>query len=184
MTITEVKLMSLIANCIVPGVPADYMSAIIKQESRMNVYAINNNATGQRLLPTNESEIEFAKGLLKNAKTENIDFGLGQINSQNIERFSLNGEKLFDPCYNINKASLIFKSGMNRVCKNGVSDKCLGLALRLYNTGKSKRTNAGDDYVSKVLAQLGKTDPNKMTRIEGTDLFMDKPISKKLIFKN
>src|SRR5699024_4804598 len=80
----------------------------------------------------------------------NIDMGLGQINSANLTRLNLTVEDVFDPCRNVEAASIVLEEAYKHA-KRKISDEqeALSAALSIYNTG---RLEAGitNGYVAKV----------------------------------
>ena len=138
MVLDSLVIKGLIASCAAQGVPADYMEAIILHESGGgHVYAIGvNDARYTSLLPKDERSVLAAKSFLNKAVDEdlNVDVGLGQINMWNIKKRKLDVNQLFDPCYNIQQSSIIFKEAVDKSCEYNQTDDCLQAALRRYNT--------------------------------------------------
>lgn len=177
MILEDIAIKALISSCAVSGVPSDYLEAIIKHESAGgHVFAVGTNSIPRKsLLPKTKQEsiaaINYAVSAIQN--NENIDVGLGQINTWNIKKRNLDVNKLFEPCYNIKIASIIFEEAISRSCGLNENNKsCLDGALRIYNTGRSTSTEVGLRYTNHINSILGfaTVAVNFSVEIEGTEL--------------
>lgn len=136
----------MIMQC-APEVHHTTMSAIIKQESGGNPYALNDNTNKKSYKPKSFSEaLEIAKRLI--ATGASVDIGLAQINSKNLPGLKLTVEEVLDPCKNIMASQTILKEGWAR------SGGDLKRTLSAYNTGKTD-SRIGAAYAEKVLAKVG-----------------------------
>lgn len=136
-----------------PHVHPNTLAAIVRTESRFKPFAIGVNYGKPQLRrqPTNKQEaVEAAKALIE--KGYNIDMGLGQINSANMDWLGLSVEDAFDPCKNLSAAARVLTGNFQRATK-GTPDQqqALSKAISAYNTGSFARgfTNG---YVGKVVA--------------------------------
>lgn len=139
----------LISNC-AENVHPITISAIIEAESAFNPYAIGINS-GKRLKKQPKSFDEayaIASSLLKEG--HNIDLGLGQINSNNLDWLNLDLNSVFDPCKNIKAIDYVLSYNFDLVYDESLDYQYnLKKALSMYNTGNtSKGFNNG--YVAKV----------------------------------
>lgn len=129
------------------------ISAIIETESGFNPYAIGVNS-GKRLSkqPSSLDEaISVATSLLEQG--HNIDLGLGQINSVNLDWLDLSLNDVFDPCKNISAIDYVLSYNYERVYDETLNyDLNLKKALSMYNTGNSNK-GFSNGYVAKVDAK-------------------------------
>ena len=136
-----------------PYVHPKTLAAIVRTESRFKPFSIGVNYGKPQLRrqPTNKQEaIEAAKALI--GKGYNIDMGLGQINSANMDWLGLTVEDAFDPCKNLGAAARVLTNNFQRATK-GTADpqQALGKAISAYNTGSFAR-GYSNGYVGKVVA--------------------------------
>ncbi|MEX3581733.1 MAG: lytic transglycosylase domain-containing protein [Burkholderia sp.] len=127
------------------------MQAIVRHESRGNPFAIGvNGGTVLKQQPKNYAEaVATAKALIQ--KGQNIDMGLGQINSSNLAPLKLTVEQVFEPCANLRAAETVLKWGYQQaVTKYGPDQRALLSALSAYNTGSLAR-GFQNGYVMKVV---------------------------------
>ncbi len=144
-------LLAAIEQC-APDVHPKTMSAVIYHESKGNPFAIGVNTKSIKLKqqPANkEAAISAAKELLNVGA--NIDMGLGQINSANLDWLKLSVEDVFDVCKNLQAASRIltenYKAAKQTFAEN--DQAALRAALSSYNTGNQQRGLA-NGYVGNV----------------------------------
>jgi Transglycosylase SLT domain len=138
---------ALAAQC-APSVAPETLYAVIATESQGNPYAIGVNA-GRRLerQPKSHGEaVATAKMLL--TQGANIDLGLGQINSSNLDWLNLSVEDAFNPCENIKASAKVLTSNYKAAIRAG-HEAPLGAALSAYNTG-SMTKGYRNGYVAKV----------------------------------
>ena len=128
------------------------MSAVIYHESKGNPFAIGVNTKNIKLKEqptTKEAAITAAKELLDAGA--NIDMGLGQINSANLEWLKLSVEDVFDTCKNLQAASKILTANYKYAKQTFVENDqaALRAALSSYNTGNQQR-GLTNGYVGNV----------------------------------
>lgn len=134
-----------------PGISFPTLRAIIKRESTFSPLAININRRGRlERQPKNKQEaIVTAQYLIDNGY--NADFGLGQINSNNIRRFGFKLEDVFDPCKNLGMAAHIFSLNYYQaLSKYREESKATLAAISMYNTG-TMTGGFSNGYVSSVV---------------------------------
>ena len=141
----------VLAQQCAPAVHPQTLAAIVKTESGFNPFAIGVNKGGLQLTrqPTNKAEaVAAAKTLI--AGGQNIDMGLGQINSENLTRLGMTVDEVFDVCKNLSAAALILEDNFTRAStKEGAPQEALKKALSAYNTGDFAR-GIKNGYVQKV----------------------------------
>src|SRR5699024_1731011 len=140
---------AMLARCVPDASPVT-MTALLRQESAFDRYAINDNDAGGVIAPpaTEADAVAVATRLLKAG--HNIDVGLGQINSANFGRLSVPWTELFKPCTNLKAAALILRECYARALpKFGTKQRALRAALSCYNTGNFS-DGFSNGYVQKV----------------------------------
>jgi type IV secretion system protein VirB1 len=143
----------LAATC-APNVHLRTVSAIVRQESAANPFAININGAKQLdRQPASAAEaVTLARRLLDQGY--DIDIGLGQINSGNFVILGYRLEDLFEPCANLQAMARILSDCYRRgVLVLGEGQPALHAALSCYNTG-SLRSGITNGYVRKVVSQV------------------------------
>lgn len=122
--------------------------SIVQQESGFNPFAINVNKSNIKIAKVkNYSQaILTAKQLL--AEGYNIDLGLAQINSSNLNWLGLTVDQVFDPCTNLNAMQKVYLTCYDKAGNNGIGTR-MQRAFSCYNTGNIK---AGfyNNYVNNV----------------------------------
>jgi len=134
-------------------VPPYTLEAIVKTESNFDPLRIGVNG-GSRLerQPVNiEEAIVTAQWLLDNGY--NIDLGLGQVNSSNLNRVGLTVHDAFDPCKNLKAAGIIFQKSYQAAIRQYPEEQAVKVALSAYNTGNFVR-GFHNGYVQKVLDNM------------------------------
>ena len=137
------------------------LEAIVKTESNFDPLKIGING-GAKLerQPANVGEaVVTAQWLLANGY--NIDLGLGQVNSSNLNRVGLSVTDAFDPCKNLKAAGTIFKNSFQSAMQQYPEDQALPLALSAYNTGNFVQ-GFSNGYVGKVLRNM----PDKASTVD------------------
>ena len=111
------------------------LAAIVKTESNFDPLKIgvNGGAKLQRQPVTVAEAVVTAQWLLANGY--NIDLGLGQVNSSNLNRVGLSVTEAFDPCKNLNAAGTIFNNSFQAAMQQYPEGQALQVALSAYNTG-------------------------------------------------
>jgi type IV secretion system protein VirB1 len=150
----EASNFALLSSTCAPNIHLRTVSAIVRQESAANPFAININ--GARKLtrqPANAAEaVRLARQLLDQGY--NIDVGLGQINSANFIALGYSLDDLFEPCLNLKATARILSDCYRRgVSALGEGQTALYAALSCYNTG-SLRNGISNGYVRKVVSQV------------------------------
>jgi type IV secretion system protein VirB1 len=145
---------SLTKEC-APMVASQTMAAIVKTESQFQPWAIgiNGNVKLTRQ-PNNKAEaVATAQNLI--AQGYNIDMGLGQINSANLDRIGLSIESVFEPCTNLAASAAILQANYQSATKKLQGEQpALYAALSAYNTGSFTR-GFKNGYVQKVVKNAG-----------------------------
>lgn len=147
---TASGLSELVREC-APQISPDTMLRLIDHESKGNMFVIGVNAkpAHKAYYPKSKDEaVKKATELLESG--HNIDMGLGQINSANLSRLNLTVEKVFDPCANVQAASVVLEDAYKHA-RRKIDDpqEALSAALSIYNTGKLE-AGISNGYVAKV----------------------------------
>ena len=137
------------------------LEAIVKTESNFDPLKIgvNGGAKLQRQPVNVEEAVVTAQWLLQNGY--NIDLGLGQVNSSNLNRVGLSVTEAFDPCKNLKAAGTIFNNSFQSAMQQYPEGQALQVALSAYNTGNFLQ-GFRNGYVSKVLRNM----PNKASTVD------------------
>lgn len=165
MVLEFAALIELASKC-APSVAPRTIAAIVEVESGFEPYAINvNNGAHLAKQPASKAEaVAEAEALL--ADGANIDMGLGQINSKNLEWLSLSVEDAFEPCTNLTAAGKVLEAGfLSFQARGSKGQGALQMALSAYNTGNHSR-GFENGYVQKVLDASRRVVPD----ITGTEL--------------
>jgi type IV secretion system protein VirB1 len=112
---------------------------------------VNGGAKLQRQPVTVEEAVVTAQWLLANGY--NIDLGLGQVNSSNLNRVGLSVTEAFDPCKNLKAAGTIFNNRFQAAMQQYPEGQALQVALSAYNTGNYVQ-GFRNGYVNKVLSNM------------------------------
>lgn len=134
-------------------VPPHTLEAIVKTESNFDPLKIgvNGGAKLQRQPVNIDEAVVTAQWLLQNGY--NIDLGLGQVNSSNLNRVGLSVTDAFDPCKNLKAAGTIFNHSFQAAMQQYPEAQALQVALSAYNTGNFVQ-GFRNGYVSRVLSNL------------------------------
>jgi len=137
------------------------LEAIVKTESNFDPLKIGVNGWAKlERQPVNVGEaVVTAQWLLANGY--NIDLGLGQVNSSNLNRVGLSVTDAFDPCKNLKAAGTIFNNSFQLAMQQYPEDQALQLALSAYNTGNFVQ-GFSNGYVDKVLRNM----PDKASTVD------------------
>lgn len=140
-----------IAAC-APEIGQPTLAAIVQVESRGYPWAINDNQSKRSVRPRSYGEaVRIATKLIKQGHS--VDIGLAQINSRNLRRLGLSVAEAFEPCRNLQAASVILRECYGRAAgKHGQGQRALMHALSCYNTGS---LYAGRRYVQRILSAAG-----------------------------
>lgn len=145
------SIVALAQQC-APSVAPETLVSVVHAESRFDTLAIGVNARGIRpeIPATPAAAARIARSLL--AKGYNIDLGLGQINSANLQWLGLAVEDTFDPCRNLAAAARVLASNFIDAARTqGSAERAISVALSMYNTGNQAR-GFGNGYVARVYA--------------------------------
>ena len=160
-----------LARACAPSVPPETLLSLAHAESRLNPYAIGVN-DGPRLdqQPGSRDEAIAIATQLIVVDHKNVDLGLGQINSRNLDRLGLSITDAFDPCKNLAGAARVLEEGYQPSRDHlGDGQAALGQALSRYNTGKPDRGFA-NGYVARVQASADVMVPAIATSAAGGPL--------------
>lgn len=152
-------ILSLSIAC-APGVAPETLAAIAWTESRFDPLAIgvNRGPRPDRRARNAAEAAGTARALL--ARGANLDLGVAQINSANLDWLGLSVEDAFEPCRNLAAAGRVLRAGY-RLAPGETPQVGLRRALSRYNTGHPRRGFA-NGYVARVeaaAARLGLTSP-------------------------
>ena len=145
---------ALVTQCS-PQVHPAIVNAIVKTESSFNPFAIGVNKGVGRLSrqPTSYTEaVQTAKQLL--ARGANIDLGLAQINSANLNWLGLSVEQVFNPCANLKALQYVYLHCYDKAGSSGFGDR-MQRAFSCYNTGNTRKGFA-NGYVAKVTGNFNR----------------------------
>jgi type IV secretion system protein VirB1 len=125
------------------------MRAIVAVESGGDPLAIGDNTTRHSYAPRDRaSAIALARTLL--ARGDNIDVGIGQVNSANFRAYGVDAAAMLEPCANLRAASRILAGDYASAAAAFPNPRqALWAAMSAYNTGS---LYAGGTYVAKVVA--------------------------------
>ncbi len=157
-------ILSLSLAC-APGVAPETLAAIAYTESRFDPLAIGVNAGPRPARRARDAAdaARIAKDLL--ARGANLDLGVAQINSGNLDWLNLSVEAAFDPCRNLEAAGRVLRAGY-RLAPRERPQAALRRAVSRYNTGHPTRGFA-NGYVARVeaaAARLGLSAPTEPVR--------------------
>lgn len=144
----DLSLILALADRCAPQVAPQTLAAVAYAESQFNPLAIGVNSGPRpvRAPRTRDEAVRTTRRLL--AQGANLDLGLGQINSANLEWLNLSVEDAFDPCRNLAAAGTVLRSGY-RWTVGGDRQAALRVALSRYNTGHPER-GFRNGYVARV----------------------------------
>ena len=138
-----------------PQVAPQTMAAIVRTESGFRPLAIGVNG-GARLVrqPDNIDEaVVTARWLIGNGY--NIDMGLGQVNSSNLQKTGLAVEDAFDPCKNLAASAKILFGNYRDASRKIIGEQAaLHAAISAYNTGNFS-SGFSNGYVQRVVSNIG-----------------------------
>lgn len=93
-------------NCVPPKAADVILGIVIGGEQSRNSLAIHDNTAGVSFTPANEGEaIRLAHALMVHG--DDLDLGLGQINTRNLGWLRLTVEMAFDACRNLDAAARV-----------------------------------------------------------------------------
>lgn len=150
--ILEIATVVALARQCAPSVAVETLVSVAHAESHFDPYAIGVNAKGVRSpQPVDRtSAVGAARSLI--AQGYNIDLGLGQINSANLQWLGLSVEDAFDPCRNLAASARVLSTNYLSVTQSSpTTEAAIATAISMYNTGSRSR-GFGNGYVSRVYA--------------------------------
>lgn len=160
----DLNLILSLSQACAPQVAPQTLAAIAYAESRFNPIAIGVNR-GPRPARQPRDAAEAAKVarelLLRGA---NLDLGVAQINSDNLDWLGLSVEDAFDPCRNLAAAGVVLSAGYH-AAPGADRQAALRVALSRYNTGHPER-GFRNGYVARVeraAVTIGVTSPKAPT---------------------
>ncbi len=152
-----------------PSVAPETLLSVAHAESGLNPYAIGVN-DGPRLdqQPASRDEAIAIATQLIVVDHRNVDLGLSQINSRNLDRLGLSIGDAFDPCKNLAGAARVLEEAYQPSRDQlGDGQAALGQALSRYNTGKPDAGFA-NGYVARVQASADVVVPAIATSARAT----------------
>lgn len=143
----------ILAQACAPQSAPETLAAVAWAESRFDPLAIgvNRGPRPARRARDAADAARIARSLLD--RGANLDLGLGQINSDNLEWLGLSLEAAFDPCRNLAAADRVLRAGY-RPRADETPQQSLRVALSRYNTGHPER-GFRNGYVARVEAAAG-----------------------------
>lgn len=144
----DLNLILSLSQACAPQVAPETLAAIAYAESRFNPIAIGVNRGPRPARPPRDvaEATRVARTLL--ARGANLDLGVAQINSDNLDWLGLSVEAAFDPCRNLAAAGAVLRAGY-RPMAGGDPQSALRVALSRYNTGHPER-GFRNGYVARV----------------------------------
>lgn len=148
--VLDLNLILALSQACAPQVAPETLAAIAYAESRFNPIAIGvNRGPRPARSPRDAADAaRIARGLL--ARGANLDLGVAQINSDNLDWLGLSVEAAFDPCRNLAAAGVVLRAGY-RPAEGVDRQTTLRVALSRYNTGHPER-GFRNGYVARVEA--------------------------------
>lgn len=141
--------LTLARNCAPQAAPAT-LAAVAWTESRFNPLAIgvNRGPRPARRPRSAADAARIARDLLD--RGANLDLGLAQINSANLDWLGLSIEDAFDPCRSLAASATVLAAGYRPVSDRADDRQAaLRIALSRYNTGDPER-GFRNGYVGRV----------------------------------
>ncbi|MGH7025929.1 lytic transglycosylase domain-containing protein [Brevundimonas sp.] len=140
----------LLAQTCAPQVAPRTLAAVAYAESRFDPLAIGvNRGPRPARRPRDAGDAaRIARDLLQ--RGANLDLGVTQINSDNMDWLGLTPEAAFDPCRNLAAAAVVLQAGY-RPQDGETPQQSLRVAFSRYNTGHPRR-GFRNGYVARVEA--------------------------------
>lgn len=157
----------VLAQTCAPQSAPETLAAVAWAESRFDPLAIgvNRGPRPARRARNAAEAARIARDLLE--RGANLDLGVAQINSDNLEWLGLSPEAAFDPCRNLAASDRVLRAGY-RPTAGETPQQGLRVALSRYNTGHPER-GFRNGYVARVeaaAATLGLAGPLRPHRPE------------------
>ncbi|MDZ4372341.1 MAG: lytic transglycosylase domain-containing protein [Phenylobacterium sp.] len=146
----DLGLILSLAQACAPQVAPETLAAVAYAESRFDPLAIGvNRGPRPARAPRDAAEAaRTARALL--ADGANLDLGVAQINSDNLDWLGLSVEDAFDPCRNLTAAGRVLQAGYRPASASPLDRQvALRAALSRYNTGHPER-GVRNGYVARV----------------------------------
>lgn len=146
----DLAMVLALAQSCAPSTAPSTLAAIAHVESRFDPLAIGVNRGGGPISRprTAEEATRVARALI--SRGANIDLGLAQINSRNLDWLGLSVAEAFDPCRNLAAAAQVLEAGYRPVDNTDAGrQRALRIALSRYNTGHPER-GFRNGYVGKI----------------------------------
>ncbi|MET4682652.1 lytic transglycosylase domain-containing protein [Brevundimonas faecalis] len=140
----------LLAQACAPQTAPETLAAVAYAESRFDPLAIGvNRGPRPARRPRDAGDAaRITRDLLQ--RGANLDLGVAQINSDNLDWLGLTPETAFDPCRNLAAAAQVLQAGY-RPQPNETPQQSLRVAFSRYNTGHPSR-GFRNGYVARVEA--------------------------------
>jgi type IV secretion system protein VirB1 len=140
----------VLAQTCAPQSAPETLAAVAWAESRFDPLAIgvNRGPRPARRARNAAEAARIARDLLEQGA--NLDLGVAQINSDNLEWLGLSPEAAFDPCRNLAASDRVLRAGY-RPTAGETPQQSLRVALSRYNTGHPER-GFRNGYVARVEA--------------------------------
>lgn len=146
---------ALIQQCS-PQIDPIVAQAIVRTESSFNPFAIGVNSGSRISQPQNYNQaVVTAKQLIKDGA--NIDLGLAQINSNNLNWLQLSIEEAFNPCSNLKAMQVVYNHCYARAGNTGLGTR-MQRAFSCYNTGNMQK-GFRNGYVNKATKNYNELRP-------------------------
>jgi type IV secretion system protein VirB1 len=121
-----------------PSVAPSTLASVARIESQLQPFAINDNTTGTRGVPTTRDvAVQIASKLVEAGHS--VDLGIMQINSRNFAALGLTVATAFDPCKSVAAAAIILAGNYTGGKTHDEQQSALRIALSKYNTGDAQR---------------------------------------------
>jgi type IV secretion system protein VirB1 len=153
MILAPAMVLSLAAQC-APQAAPETLLALARVESGLDPLAIGVNGPGPKPRPRSADEaVATASRLI--ATGVNVDLGLTQINSANLDSLGLTVTSAFAPCRSVAAGAALLAAGYRtaKTASDG-AQAAARTALSLYNTGDPQR-GFRNGYVARVVAAAG-----------------------------
>ncbi|QTC88438.1 lytic transglycosylase domain-containing protein [Brevundimonas pondensis] len=140
----------ILAQTCAPQAAPRTLAAVAYAESRFDPLAIGvNRGPRPARRPRDAGDAaRIARDLLQ--RGANLDLGVAQINSDNLDWLGLTPEAAFDPCRNLAAAAVVLQAGY-RPQEGETPQQSLRVAFSRYNTGHPGR-GFRNGYVARVEA--------------------------------
>ena len=139
-----------LAEACAPTTPAQTLASLAQVESGFDPLTIHDNTTRKSQHPrTTAAAVGAAAGLI--ARGHNIDLGLAQINSANLNRLQLELPAAFDACRSLEAAGRVLNANYVAALTGAPGAPLLQTAYSIYNTGQRTR-GFRNGYADRIVA--------------------------------